>query len=563
MNRLRLAWPAATLVAGIFLTPPHATAQIRFEDASAAAGLSFHLNNSSSGNFHLIELMPGGVAALDYDNDGCTDLYFTNGAAIPSLEKSGPEYWNRLYRNNCRGGFDDVTAKAGVAGAGYSIGVAAADFDNDGYIDLFVAGLNRNILFRNRGDGTFMDITSSARLQGLDRTATALRGGKPWSVAAVWFDADNDGRLDLFVSNYVAWDPRAEPDCSSGGVRGYCPPNRYDSLPNQLFRNNGDGTFTDISASSGIAAHRGRGMGAAAADYNRDGRTDVFVANDSMRNFLFRNDGSNHFTEVALDVGAALGESGRPIASMGVDFRDYDNDGLPDLMMTGMVNDTFLLLRNLGPPRFFEDVTARSGLASATRSRTGWGMALVDLDNDGWRDIFFANAHFPQLGKLLGTASPLPCQIFRNLANARFADVSATAGPDLQKSAFHRGAAFADFNSDGLIDVAVSVLDAPARLFLNRTPAAGHWLAVRLRGTSTNRDGLGAVVRLTPADGPVQTTQITQSVGYASSSEAVARFAWPLGSKSPSVEIEWPSGRRQKFVPEGLDRQITITEPHP
>jgi hypothetical protein len=472
---------------------PHpAIAQIRFEEIARKAGLDFRLNNAASGRFHQVELMPGGVAAFDFDNDGWMDVFFTNGATIPELRKSGPEFSNRLYHNNCDGTFTDVTARAGVGGEGYSMAVATADFDNDGLCDIFVAGVNRNILYRNLGDGRFADVTAKAGLSGIDP-----KRGKMWSISAGWFDYDNDGWLDLFVSNYVAWDPATEPACGAPPSRFYCHPKEYPGLPNQLFHNNRDGTFTDVSERSGIARHIGKGMGVAFADFDADGFTDVFVANDSVRHFLFRNQGDGTFREIGLEAGVALREDGAAIAGMGVDFRDFDNDGLPDLVVSGMINDGFLLFRNLGKRSLFEDFGQRSGLEMGTRQFTGWSLGMYDFDNDGWRDLFFALSHFPALERYLGRGAALANRVFRNLGGRRFEDVSAGAGADFQLPALHHGAAFADFDNDGRIDAVVTTLDGPVKLFHNITAGAGHWLAVRLRGTRSNRQGLGAGVSVT------------------------------------------------------------------
>ena len=540
----------------IALCSSSAYAQITFEEIAKKSGLNFTLKNAARGQYRQVELMPGGVAAFDYNNDGCADIYFTNGAALPSLRKTGPEFSNRLFRNNCDSTFTDVTAKAGVAGEGYSMAVAAADFDNDGFADLFVAGVNRNILYRNRGDGTFEDVTQKARVGGVDP-----KYGKMWSVSAGWFDYDNDGRLDLFVSNYVLWDPLKEKGCGPPDHRLYCHPDNYAGTPNQLFHNNGDGTFTDVSRASGIASHIGKGMGVSFADFDGDGFTDIFVANDSIRNFLFRNKGNGTFEEVGLQSGVALADHGNAIAGMGADFRDYDNDGRPDLVVTGMVNDTYLLFRNLGGKLFFEDYTIRSGLARLTNQLTGWGMGLFDFDNDGWKDLFFANSHFPQLNRYLGTDSELANSVFRNLGNGRFEDASATAGEDFQGKALYRGAAFADFDNDGRIDVVVSALNGPAKLFRNTTASSGHWLAIRLIGTHGNRDGLGARVCLTMPDGRKIYNHATTSVGYASSSEKLVRFGLGAQERATVIEVQWPSGRLQVVNNVAADRVLEIREP--
>jgi hypothetical protein len=512
---------------------------IRFQDVTANSKINFVLRNGAKGAFHQVELMPGGVGVIDYDNDGCMDIYFTN------LAES-----NRLYRNNCAGVFTDVTAHAGVAAAGGSMGVAVADYDNDGYPDIFVAGVTRNILYHNRRDGTFEDVTGKAGLGG------AGPAGKPWSIAAGWFDADKDGHLDLFVSNYVSWNPNREPACGSPQFRQYCHPDMYAGLPNQYFHNQGDGTFTDLSASSGIAASIGKGMGVAFADFNRDGLTDVIVANDSVRNFLFKNLGGNEFREVGLESGVSLGDSGRPIAGMGVDFRDYDNDGLPDVVMTGMINDSYLLFRNVGSPAFFEDRSNQSGLTRATRQLTGWGMGLYDFDNDGFKDLFFANSHFPSMEHLLGVATPLTNTVLRNTGSGQFTP-AASLGPP----AYYRGVGFADFDNDGRVDAVVSSLGEGARLYRNITMPAGHWLALRLQGKRSNRDGLGAEVTVTLPDKKRLFNQATTSVGYASSSEPLVRFGTGEFATVPEISVRWPSGATQKLSGVNTDRVLEVREP--
>ena len=536
------------------LLPLLLSAQIRFEDVAQRAGISFKLSNGATGRAHQIELMPGGVAALDFNNDGCMDIFFTNGAMSPSLDKSRPEFHNRLFKNNCDGTFTDVTDRAGVAGYGYSMAVAVADYDNDGFPDIFVAGVDHNILYHNLRNGSFEDVTRKAGLEGVDP-----KYGKMWSISAGWFDADNDGFLDLFVSNYVAWDPKTELFCGTPSTPLYCHPDNYHGRPNQLFRNNHDGTFTDISQSSGIAKSIGKGMGVAFGDFNRDGLVDVFVANDSTRNLLFQNQGNGRFREVGLEMGVSYGDSGRPVAGMGADFRDYNNDGLPDIVLTGMVSDSFLLFRNQGKPFFFEDYGIQSGLTAVTRQLTGWGMGLFDFDNDGWKDLFSANAHFPYMDKLLGLPTGLACSVFRN-GNGRFRDVSAEAGQSFRIPGYNRGAAFADFDGDGKVDVVVSVLNGQAHLFRNITADAGHWLAVKLVGTRSNRDGIGAELQAVLPDGAVLYNHATTSVGYASSSEPLVRFGLGKYATLRELRISWPSGQTQIVQNVAADRVVEIRE---
>lgn len=532
-----------------------AWAQIRFEDIAQKAGVKFQLHNDARGQFRQPELMVGGVGVLDYNNDGCMDIFFTNGADLPSLKKTGPEYSNRLFRNNCDGTFTDVTEKVGVAGEGYSMGVAVGDYDNDGFPDIFVAGVNRNILYHNRGDGTFEDVTEKAHLGGVDP-----HYGKLWSVSAAWVDVDNDGWLDLVVTNYVQWDAQHEPVCGSPQQQLYCRPDAYHDTPNQLFRNNHDGTFTDITASSGLGAYLGKGMGVAVADYDGDGLMDIFVTNDSVPNFLFHNLGRGKFEEVAMLAGVALNDNGRPVASMGADFRDVDNDGRPDLLFTAMFNDTFSFFRNTGKSPAFEDDTASSGLALVTRRLTGWGLGFYDFDNDGFKDLFTSDSHFPALDRYLGSAAALPNSVFRNLGNGRFQDVSETAGPDFQIVGQHRGVAFADFDNDGRVDAVVANVNGPARLFHNVTPNAGHWLALKLIGTRSNRDGIGAKVSVTLPDRKLY-NHCTTSVGYASSSEPLVRFGLGRETAAKLVEIQWPSGQTQKLHDVKADQTLKVREP--
>ena len=435
-----------------------------FRNDAGPSGLNFVLRNAASPRKYQIETMTGGVAVLDYDNDGWLDVYFVNGAELPSMKKSSSQYWNRLFRNNREGGFTDVTSEAGVAGEGYGMGAAVADYDNDGDQDIFVAGVNRNILYQNQGGGRFRDVTSSSGLEGIDPAR-----GKLWSVAAAWVDYDNDGKLDLFVANYCKWNTTIDPYCGDPrpGYRTYCFPARYEGLPNQLFRNNGDGTFSDVSRASGIGRHVGKGMGVAVADFNDDGFTDIFVANDTVPNFLFQNDGRGGFQEVALPVGVAVNESGGAVSSMGVDFRDYDNDGRPDLIVSALEGETFPVFRNIGKG-FFSDETFPSRLGVGTLKRSGWGLGVFDFNNDGFKDLFTVNSHVNDNIELYNEqVYRQPNSIFANLGNGEFHDLSTLAGPDFQVARAHRGCAFGDFNNDGRIDVVTTSLNEPAELFRN------------------------------------------------------------------------------------------------
>ena len=528
-----------------------------FVDVAGAAGLDVRLENSPTPRKHQIETMPGGVAVLDFDNDGFMDLYFTNGAESPSLVKSGPRHWNRLYRNRGDGTFRDVTTSAGVAGAGYAMAAAAGDFDNDGFTDLFVAGVDRNTLYRNRGDGTFADVTDRA---GLDRPHP--RFGRMWGIHGAWLDYDADGWLDLLVVNYCRWDPRTEPMCGdpAAGRLAYCHPNRFPPLPNQLFRNDRDGRFTDVSEATGIASHLGKGMGAAVGDLDADGRADIFVANDTEPDFLFWNRGGRAFAEVAMERGAAVNPFGLAVSSMGVDWRDLDEDGRPDLFVTALSNEGFILLRNRDGQ--FEDAALAAGLGLATLPYSGWSNAIADLDNDGWKDLFSANGHaLDDVERGQDRAYRQRNAVFQNRRDGTFRDVSPEAGPGLQRVAAHRGAAVADFDNDGRLDVVVTALGERPSLLRNVTERPGHWLLVRLRGRASNRLGLGASLRLESADGRVQWNHATTSVGFASSSDPRIHFGLGDSRSIRRLEVQWPSGRRQVIDDVAADRVFEVSEP--
>jgi hypothetical protein len=538
---LRFRAPRLRVSATFFLLaiPLHPDAPtISFEDISARTGIDAVLHNSPTPEKHQIETMAGGLAAFDYDNDGLVDIFLTNGARQPDLAKPDAAWWNRLYRNRGNNTFEDVTAKAGLRGAGFSMGAAAADYDHDGHTDLFVAGVRRNFLYHNRADGTFEDVTEKAGIHN-----------EPWSVAAGWFDYDGDGRPDLFVVNYVNWDPATEPACIEprSGQRAHCHPRMYTGLPNTLYHNNGDGTFTDVSEAAGIRRHVGKGMSVAFADYDGDGRTDIFVTNDAEPNFLFHNDGNGRFTETAVRAGVAFNDDGRAVSSMGVDFRDLDNDGRPDLFLTALVNETYPLYRNLGKG-LFADFTYRSRVGAATAKTTGWAAGIFDFNNDGRKDIFCAN------GDLNENAEALSQRPSRqsNLVLAQRAD-GTFDGVGVGPAARFRGAAFADFDNDGRIDVVVSRL-GERPLFLRNTSTGGHhWLGVIVA------NGIGATVHVT-AGGVEQWNQVTTAVGYASSSDARVHFG--LGTaRTATVEVRWPNGAVQQVGKVEADRYLTVREP--
>ncbi len=530
--------------------------RVLFENVIAKSGIRCVLRNSISPERYYYETMIGGAAVFDFNNDGLLDLFFQNGATIPALEKSDPGYYNRLYRNNGDGTFTDVTEVAGVAGRGYCMGVATGDYDNDGFVDLYVCGVNYNQLLRNNGDGTFADMTAKAGVTGIHP-----RFGKTWAITAGWFDYNNDGRLDLFVNSYLTYSIAKAPHCKIQELPAYCSPNNFDPLPNFLYRNNGDGTFTDVSGESGIDALPGKGMGMAFADYDVDGFADIFVSNDTFPNFLLKNNGNGTFRDMAMLAGVAYNENGRTVAGMGADFRDLDNDGKPEIFHTAMFADTFPLYKNLGDQ--FEDATRAAGITIPSSSLTAWGTGIFDFDNDGYKDIFAAcSAILDNAMEIQQRPFLLPNALFRNNGNFTFTNVAPQAGPSFTVPAAHRGAAFGDFNNDGKVDAAVVVLNALPQLFLNRSENGNHWLLVSLVGSKSNRDGLGARVKITTAKG-VQYNQATTTVGYNSASDKRVHFGLGDSATIEKVEVTWPGGRRQELTGVKANQILTIREPAP
>jgi enediyne biosynthesis protein E4 len=526
--------------------PPPTRSAIAFENVSDASGLSFVLDQHPTPEKNMIETMAGGVAVFDYDGDGLPDIFFTNGAPLPALRKGAPSDWNRLFRN--RGGlrFTDVTEQAGVRGDGYTTGAAAADYDNDGHVDLFVAGVQRNQLLRNTGNGRFEDVTAASGIANYK-----------WSVAAGWFDYDNDGWLDLFIVNYVDWTPETNKFCGdrAKNLRVYCHPKQYAGLPNALYRNRHDGTFEDVTARSGIGKSIGKGMSVAFADYDGDGFMDVFVTNDAVPDFLFHNRRDGTFEEVGLLAGVSVPASGRPVSSMGVDFRDYDNDGRPDIVLTALTGETFPLFKN-DKAAFFRDVTYASGLAAGTLRFSGWGAALADLDNDGFKDLITANSHAnDRIEAFESTSYQQTNAVFRNV-DGRFENVSSRAGPDFSVARAHRGIGIGDFDGDGRLDVIVTVLGDKPQLLHNVSSPGNQWLTLRLIGRSSNRQGIGTLVHA-----GAQTDHMTTAVGYASSSDYGVHFGFGTATTAGRIELSWPSGAKQVLDDVHLNRVLTVTEP--
>jgi hypothetical protein len=519
-------------------------------------GIDFILQNSPTPQKHLIETMPGGVALLDYNNDGLLDIFFVNGGRLTSplptpddFDRDDPRYWNRLYRQNKNGSFTDVTEQARLANAGdgnYGMGVAVGDYDNDGYPDLYVTSYGKNILYHNNGDGTFTDVTAKAGVAG---------GG--WSVSAGFFDYDNDGKLDLFVTRYMEWDTKHSKDCG-GNYHTYCPPEAFPATTNILYHNNGDGTFTDVSQRSGIAAKKGRALGVAFADYDGDGFTDIFVANDGMQQYLFHNNGNGTFTELGLEAGAALSEDGRRLSGMGVVFQDYDNDGRPDIIVTELPREIYGVYHNDGGGSFsYRSLEAGLGVLSSGSS--GWGVGLEDFDNDGWKDLFVAQGHvLDNVEQIDPSLHYLELPLLAINHNGRFDRLeSGSTTP-----AAGRGAAFGDLNNDGWEDVVMTSLGGHPQVLMNNGGKAGgnaggkaHWLVISLRGTRSNRDGFGARVQVNG-----QTRFATSTGSYLSASDKRLHFGLGASEKA-KVEVVWPSGIHQTLNEVHADQFLEVREP--
>jgi hypothetical protein len=530
---------------------------IRFEDVTSRSGVQFVADSCPTPNKNQPETMISGVGLIDYDNDGYLDIFFINGAALPSLKKESSKYYNRLFHNNHDGTFTDVTEKAGLAGDGYDMGVAVGDFDNDGWEDIYVASVTKNHLYRNNGDGTFTDVTDKAGVG-----APTYKGQKMWSAAAGWVDYNNDGKLDLFVSNYCKWEVNKDPVCLSGGrLRAYCHPKFYEPLPSTLYRNNGDGTFTDVSEETGISKHLSKGMGIGFNDYDGDGFTDIFVANDNMPNALFHNLKGKAFEEVAMDAGVAYSENGKAVSGMGAEFRDLDNDGLPDIWHTATELETFPLFRNRGNGIFI-DVTGRSGLARPTLQMSGWSNGVADFDNDGLKDLFVARGNvLDNIAEFSSRTYGEPNSIFRNMGKMTFEDVTAQAGPDMQISEPYRGAAIGDLDNDGRLDMVVTVLNGKARILRNVSSNSNNWVTFKLVGAHSNRMAIGAQLKLTTEDGNSQYDIVSTSAGYGASRDPRPHFGLGAFKTVKQLEIRWPSGTRQVLKDLPANKIHRIEEP--
>jgi hypothetical protein len=528
----------------------------KFVDIIRASGIDFQYQASHTSKKYLLETMGPGVALFDYDNDGRLDIFVVNGAPLSDSmpkgafpQKAGPKFWNRLYHQKKDGTFEDVTEKAGLQGAGYGMGVAVGDYDNDGFEDLYVTAYGGNKLYHNNGDGTFTDVTEKAGV-----------AGSGWSTSAIWVDLDGDGLLDLVVLRYLQWD---FDDVWCGehkeGYRAYCHPDYFKPIAPLVYHNDGNGHFTEVAEKIGLGKP-GKGLGIAIADYDRDGKVDLFIANDSTLEFLYHNKGDGTFEEVGLLSQVAVDGDGRTYAGMGVDFADYNNDGLPDIVVTDLANQRYALYKNDGDG-LFSYTTITSGLGQLSMPHSGWGIRFFDFDNDGWKDLLIAQGH--DLDTIELTSPNLryrePMMLVRNTGTG-FVDVSADSGNVFQQPWVARGLAVGDIDNDGRVDAVVTTNDGALHILHNETTTSNHWLTLNLIGHKSNRDAIGAVVQMKTSAG-LQMETVSTGGSYLSSSDKRVHFGLGADKRVASIEIHWPSGIVQTLHDVAADQIVQVDEP--
>jgi hypothetical protein len=549
-----LALPAVCVIYAFALQlgrPAETARRPGFVDVAPRSRITYKSNNSLTGRKYFPQPMCGGVAIFDYDNDGRLDVFFTNGAKFPEMRKVDPSYYNCLLHQKADGTFEDVSAQAGLTGAqlDYNFGVAVGDYDNDGYEDLFICSAGKNVLYHNNGDGTFTDVTSESGI--------GAKPEKTLSVVAAWFDYDNDGLLDLIVSNYTFWTPALDIHCTMGTRDYYCDPRRYPSVPHRLYHNLGHGKFADVTEKSGFGAAPGKGMGISIADFNDDGWMDVFIANDTEPNSLFINKGNGTFEEVGLQMGVAYNDNAQTGSSMGSDAKDFDNDGKVDIFYNNLNGQIWALLRNRGD--LFQYYSYESKIKKLSAQFSGWSNAFIDYNNDGWKDIYSANGDVDDIIE----DSRHHDTMFENINGKTFADVSGDMGKDFLTKGFHRGSALGDLNNDGALDIVVTGLNETPRILASTADSGNHWLVLALTGHKSNRDAIGAKVKLTTAAGRTLYNHVSISVGFMSSSDKRIHFGLGQETEIATVEIRWPSGINQTLKNVKADQFLKIDEPSP
>jgi enediyne biosynthesis protein E4 len=567
--RDRLLWTFVVLIACPCLpqsaakrqSPPRTrsehpgTQAISFTDIAQAAGIDFHLTCGGPEKRYIMESMCGGIAAFDFDNDGWMDIFLVNGSTLEDL-KADKCHPSKLYRNNHDGTFTDVTAKSGISHCGWGFGVAVGDYDNDGNEDLYITYLDGAVLYHNNGDGTFTDVTAKAGVGNIGR----------WGTSAAFGDFDNDGFLDLYVTNYVDLDLNHLPQlgensfCTYRGIAVSCGPRGLKGSRDRLFHNNKDGTFTDVTEKLNIDPGAYYGLGVMWLDYDLDGCLDLYVSDDSTPSMLYHNDCKGGFTEVGAEAGVAYSGDGREQAGMGVDAADYDHDGWPDIAKANFSDDSNNLFHNDHNGEF-TDMAGPSEFGPISIPFLGFGMKFLDVDNDGWPDIFVANGHVnPQVDQhSFGVTYAQRPFLFHNRKNGKFEEVGTRAGAAMSRRYVARGAATADFFNDGKQDLLVSVLDSPPLLLRNKTTQPGHWLRIKARGVRSNRDGFGARVTV-KAGGFSQTAEVRANSSFESASDSRLHFGLDAATKVEWIEVHWPSGTVDRVSSFPADQEITIEE---
>lgn len=552
-------WALAILAAAagwLVMGQSKPTVEASFTDVAAARGVVFQGVADHTSRKYLIETMGSGVALFDYDNDGRLDLFLVNGAHLTDPtplgtipQKTGPDTWNRLFHQKPDGTFEDVTEKAGLQGFGYGMGVAVGDYDNDGFEDLYVTAYGGNRLYHNNGNGTFTDVTEAAGV-----------GAGGWSSSAAWVDLDNDGKLDLIVLRYLDWS-FADIYCGDHreGFRAYCHPDTFRAISPLVFHNDGNGHFTEVGQKIGLGKPS-KGLGIAIADYDRDGHIDLFIANDSMVEYLYHNKGDGTFEETGLMSQVAVDEDGQTYAGMGVDFADYDNDGYPDLVVDNLANQKYALYHN-NQDGSFTYVSQPAGLSRVSQLHSGWGLRFFDFDNDGWKDLMITQGH--DMDTIEKTAPQLryrePTLLLRNTGKS-FEDVSVQSGGVFRELWVGRGLAIGDIDNDGRVDAVITTNGGAPHILHNETRNANHWLMLKLVGHKSNRDAIGAVVAVTTSKG-TQWVTVTTASSYQSSSDKRVHFGLGPDATAKRIEIRWPSGITQTLSETAGDRILQVDEP--